>query len=287
MVGMISQNDLFNALMSLTGIKRRGIHLAFEVEDRPGSIKTLVDIIRRYGGRMASILSSYDRAPQAPVMSTSGLIKSTGIKSLPWWKNCRQRPVCVTWSIIAKKDVRSSPPERSVERQERNRLAVKRINGRRRFVMNAIRRIMVAVDFSEISKTLSVMPWPWPKNVMRKSTSCTSSTNGILKPYVRSPKSPAPFHFPEQIEARREDLLAALMAILSEFTVDPPEAIARHVTTGVPYEALTRAIKEMDIDLVIMGTRGRGKFSGMLFGSTAARMLSKCPVPLLTLRNDT
>lgn len=64
MVGMISQNDLFNALMSLTGIKRRGIHLAFEVEDQPGSIKTLVDIIRRYGGRMASILSSYDRAPQ-------------------------------------------------------------------------------------------------------------------------------------------------------------------------------------------------------------------------------
>jgi acetoin utilization protein AcuB len=64
MVGMISQNDLFNALMSLTGVKRRGIHLAFEVEDRPGSIKDLTDIIRRYGGRMASILSSYDRAPQ-------------------------------------------------------------------------------------------------------------------------------------------------------------------------------------------------------------------------------
>ncbi len=63
-VGMISQNDLFNALMSLTGVKRRGIHLAFEVEDRPGSIKDLADIIRRYGGRMASILSSYDRAPQ-------------------------------------------------------------------------------------------------------------------------------------------------------------------------------------------------------------------------------
>jgi acetoin utilization protein AcuB len=64
MVGMISQNDLFNALMSLTGVKRRGLHLAFEVEDRPGSIKDLADIIRRYGGRMASILSSYDRAPQ-------------------------------------------------------------------------------------------------------------------------------------------------------------------------------------------------------------------------------
>lgn len=64
MVGLITQADLFKALMSLTGVKRRGLHLAFEVEDRPGSIKELVDVIRQYGGRMASILSSYDRAPQ-------------------------------------------------------------------------------------------------------------------------------------------------------------------------------------------------------------------------------
>jgi len=64
MVGIVTQQDLFKALMSLTGVKRRGIHLAFEVEDRPGTIKELTDVIRQYGGRMASILSSYDRAPQ-------------------------------------------------------------------------------------------------------------------------------------------------------------------------------------------------------------------------------
>jgi acetoin utilization protein AcuB len=64
MVGIVTQQDLFKALMSLAGVKRRGIHLAFEAEDRPGSIKELTDIIRRYGGRLASILSAYDRAPQ-------------------------------------------------------------------------------------------------------------------------------------------------------------------------------------------------------------------------------
>jgi acetoin utilization protein AcuB len=64
MVGIVTQQDLFKALMSLAGVKRRGVHLAFETEDRPGSIKELADIVRRYGGRLASILSSYDRAPQ-------------------------------------------------------------------------------------------------------------------------------------------------------------------------------------------------------------------------------
>jgi acetoin utilization protein AcuB len=30
------------------------------LEDRPGSIKEVTDIIRKYGGRMVSILSSYE-----------------------------------------------------------------------------------------------------------------------------------------------------------------------------------------------------------------------------------
>jgi len=33
------------------------------VEDRPGAIKEITYIIRNYGCRMSSILSSYDRAP--------------------------------------------------------------------------------------------------------------------------------------------------------------------------------------------------------------------------------
>ena len=60
-VGMITETDLFRAMMSLTGLKSRGILFAFQLEDRSGSIKEVVDIVREYGGRIASILSSYDR----------------------------------------------------------------------------------------------------------------------------------------------------------------------------------------------------------------------------------
>lgn len=63
-VGTITQTDLFKALISLTGLAKRGIQFAFQLEDRPGSIKEVADIIRKNGGRMASILSSYDRVPQ-------------------------------------------------------------------------------------------------------------------------------------------------------------------------------------------------------------------------------
>jgi acetoin utilization protein AcuB len=59
-VGTITQTDIFRVLIALTGVGKRGIQFAFQTEDRPGSIKDLADIIRRYGGRMLSILSSYE-----------------------------------------------------------------------------------------------------------------------------------------------------------------------------------------------------------------------------------
>ena len=63
-VGTITQTDLFKALISLTSAGAKGLQFAFEVEDRPGSIKEIADIIRRYGGRVVSILSAYENAPQ-------------------------------------------------------------------------------------------------------------------------------------------------------------------------------------------------------------------------------
>ncbi len=63
-VGIITRNDLFKVLVSLSGLGKRGIQLAFQIEDKPGSIKDLTDIVRRYGARIASILGAYDRAPE-------------------------------------------------------------------------------------------------------------------------------------------------------------------------------------------------------------------------------
>jgi acetoin utilization protein AcuB len=63
-VGIITQADLFKVLISLTGLAKRGIQFAFQLEDRPGSIKEVADIIRKYGGRMVSILSTYESVPK-------------------------------------------------------------------------------------------------------------------------------------------------------------------------------------------------------------------------------
>ena len=77
LVGIITESDIFRVLLSLTGIGKGGVQFAFRLEDRPGSIKEVADIIRAHGGRMASILSSYDRAPEG---WRSVYIRSFGIE---------------------------------------------------------------------------------------------------------------------------------------------------------------------------------------------------------------
>lgn len=62
-LGVITQNDLFKMLITLTGVEKRGVQFAFLIEDSPGSIKEIADIVRNYDGRMVSILTSYEQAP--------------------------------------------------------------------------------------------------------------------------------------------------------------------------------------------------------------------------------
>ncbi|MEW6113422.1 MAG: CBS and ACT domain-containing protein [Thermodesulfobacteriota bacterium] len=63
-VGIITKNDMFKAFIALTGLKKRGVQFGFLLEDRPGSIKEVTDVIRKYGARLVSILSSYENAPE-------------------------------------------------------------------------------------------------------------------------------------------------------------------------------------------------------------------------------
>ena len=63
LVGIITQTDLFRVIFSFTGIGGKGIQFALKVFDRLRSIQQITDIIRSYGSRVSSILTSYERVP--------------------------------------------------------------------------------------------------------------------------------------------------------------------------------------------------------------------------------
>jgi nucleotide-binding universal stress UspA family protein len=80
----------------------------------------------------------------------------------------------------------------------------------------------------------------------------------------------------------------ALLATL--LTADEQQAVrAEYVLRASgpgPYVEIVRYAKERDIDLIVMGTHGRGFVAHMLMGSVAEKVVRRSPCPVLTVRHQ-
>jgi len=59
LAGIITEKDIFKALVDFSGGHLGKTLFGFHLEDNPGAIKQVADVIRKHGGRMASILTAY------------------------------------------------------------------------------------------------------------------------------------------------------------------------------------------------------------------------------------
>lgn len=62
--GIISKGDIFKAFVSISGIHQAALAMGLVLKDEPGSIKGVTDVIRAHGGRLGSILTGYEGAPE-------------------------------------------------------------------------------------------------------------------------------------------------------------------------------------------------------------------------------
>lgn len=81
------------------------------------------------------------------------------------------------------------------------------------------------------------------------------------------------------VDAERERLLKILapadqLALRPEFVT----------CTGSPAEEIVRCATEREVDLIVMGTHGRGGVSHLLLGSVAERVIRTAPCPVLVIR---
>jgi acetoin utilization protein AcuB len=60
LVGIISDKDIFRALVDISGVRHGGHRICVTIEDMPGSIKEVADIVREHGYRLQGILTSYE-----------------------------------------------------------------------------------------------------------------------------------------------------------------------------------------------------------------------------------
>jgi nucleotide-binding universal stress UspA family protein len=65
----------------------------------------------------------------------------------------------------------------------------------------------------------------------------------------------------------------------------PDETTVVVTKVGHPFLEIIRYAKAHDIDLIVMGTHGRGAIEHMLLGSVAEKVVRKAPCPVLTVRH--
>ncbi len=58
--GIISDKDIYRALVDITGVRHGGNRICVTIEDRAGSIKEVADIVRKHNFRLQGILTSYE-----------------------------------------------------------------------------------------------------------------------------------------------------------------------------------------------------------------------------------
>jgi nucleotide-binding universal stress UspA family protein len=84
----------------------------------------------------------------------------------------------------------------------------------------------------------------------------------------------------QEVSAYARKELAALAAEVRSRGVEARE----HVAQGKPSAEIVRIAREDAVDMIIMGTHGRGVLDHALFGSTTERVVRKAPCPVLTCR---
>ena len=64
LAGIITKGDIFRAFVSISGIYQGPLAMGLELPDQLGYIKQVTDVIRENGGRIASIMTRYEEAPE-------------------------------------------------------------------------------------------------------------------------------------------------------------------------------------------------------------------------------
>ncbi len=89
-------------------------------------------------------------------------------------------------------------------------------------------------------------------------------------------------HYVDGVKADRKEMLKEILS-KTDF---PKEKVKKFFVIGHPVDEIINVALEEDVDLVVMGTKGRTDLSHVFVGSVADKVFRKCPVTVVSYRDD-
>ena len=148
-----------------------------------------------------------------------------------------------------------------------------------------VTRILVPTDFSEPSDAAL----EYAGTLAGRLGASIHLLHVFEDPYLSGGAFAAEMYAPIPADLRETLLIEAkeqLQRRLAKLVGEQWHATA-DVYTGPTAIAIADFAKEKNIDLIIMGTHGRGAMAHLLLGSVAERVVRTAPCPVLTVRTTT
>ena len=148
--------------------------------------------------------------------------------------------------------------------------------------MIAIKNILVATDFGSASDTALRYGRALASQFGARLHLLHVTENLHLAASSGYGYTGLPYQMQQEIESAAR---AQTNALLTEEDRRALRAAAVTMTDNSPAAAIVEYARGNDIDLVLVGTHGRGGLSHLLMGSVAERVVRTAPCPVLTVRD--
>jgi len=145
----------------------------------------------------------------------------------------------------------------------------------------ALRRILIPTDFSESSAVALRYGLALAERFDADVHLLHAVQNPFDQPWAAEVYSVSQAEFEKTARAESDTQLAGLLAAAGR----PADRISCSTTVGAPFLAIVTYAKAHDVDLIVMGTHGRGAVAHLLIGSVAENVVRKAPCPVLTVRH--
>ena len=88
-------------------------------------------------------------------------------------------------------------------------------------------------------------------------------------------------HVIDSIKSRLQNFCQAAIQEIPDCSLVVDRTI---VETGHPVDQIIRHAEELNVDIIVMGSRGQGMLADVTMGSTSRRVLRRCTRPVLVVR---
>ena len=148
--------------------------------------------------------------------------------------------------------------------------------------MILLKNILVATDFSEPSDAAVAYGCELAQSFGARLTVFHAAENIAARSYGSDGFVFIDPDLQHDLEAAAHTQIAAVIAGEKRALLKPTSVV---VTSNLAASAIVDYARQAGIDLIVMGTHGRGAVAHLLMGSVAERVVRTAPCPVLTVRH--